>query len=50
MKYIVDIDALKDCLDLMTKPYCVNGRDTFYVEDVKSLIDAFPKEKVKEES
>lgn len=49
MKHIVDLDALKDCLDLMMKPCCVNGRDTVYVDDVKILIDAFPKKEVKEE-
>lgn len=44
MKYIIDIDALKDCLDLLPTSYS----DVGYVElsDVKKMIDKFPKEKV----
>ena len=46
MKYIIDIDALKDCLDLLPTSYS----DIGYVDlgDVKKLIDRFPKEEVKE--
>lgn len=42
MKYIIDIDALKDCLDLLPTSYS----DIGYVDliDVKKLIDRFPKE------
>ena len=44
MKYIVDIDALKDCLDLLPSSHsdvgCVD------LHDVKRLIDKFPKEGV----
>lgn len=43
MKYIIDIDALKDCLDLLPSSYS----DPDYVDlgDVKKMIDRFPKEK-----
>lgn len=46
MKYIVDIDALKDCLDLLP----TSCSDVGYVDlnDVKKMIDRFPKEEVKE--
>ena len=44
MKYIIDLDALKNCLDLMNKPYSVNGEDLVYLDTVKEMIDAFPKE------
>lgn len=44
MKYIIDIDALKECLALLPRSYsdlgCVD------LEDVKRMIDAFPKEAV----
>ena len=44
MKYIIDIDALKDCLDLLPTSYS----SIYYVDlhDVKKLIDKFPKEEV----
>lgn len=44
MKYIVDIDALKDCLDLLPTSYS----DVGYVDldDVMKMIDRFPKEEV----
>lgn len=42
MKYIIDIDALKDCLDLLPVYYDPNVVD---LRDVKKLIDKFPKEK-----
>lgn len=43
MKYIVDIDALKDCLDMIEG---VNGEDDHYVPigRVKKFIDLFPKD------
>lgn len=43
MKYIIDIDALKECLDLLPSSYSDPG----YVDlgDVKKMIDRFPKEK-----
>ena len=47
MKYIIDIDALKDCLDLLSTSYS----DIGYVElrDVKEMIDRFPKDKVSDD-
>lgn len=43
MKYIIDIDALKECLDLLPTSFS----DIGYVEleDVFKMIDRFPKEK-----
>lgn len=49
MKYIVDLDALKECLNLIQR-FCLNGKDGVYLNDVKGLINSFPKEEVKEES
>lgn len=48
MKYIIDIDALKECLDLLPRSYS----DVGYVElsDVNKMIDAFPKEKYTDEN
>ncbi len=44
MKYIIDIDALKNCLDLLPVSYsdigCVD------LDDVKKMIDRFPKDKI----
>lgn len=43
MKYIVDIEALKDCLELL--PQCkVNGEPYVCLESIYMLIDRFPKE------
>lgn len=46
MKYIIDLDALKNCLDLLPTSYS----DPDYVDlcDVKKMIDQFPKDKVNE--
>ena len=49
MKYIVDLDDFKKCLDLIEKPTKINGEALVKLESVKMLIDAFPKEKIKEE-
>ena len=49
MKYIVDLDDFKKCLDLIEKPAQINGEAVVKLESVKRLIDAFPKEKIKEE-
>ena len=48
MKYIIDLDALNECLDLIFKPYCINGKDCVYLDTVKEMIDRFPKEKIKD--
>lgn len=44
MKYIVDIDALKDCLGLLKTPTSINRISCVYLKDVKEMIDKFPKE------
>ena len=49
MKYIVDLDDFKKCLDLIEKPAQINGEALVKLESVKMLIDAFPKKKIKEE-
>lgn len=47
MKYIIDLDALKDCLNLLPTSYAAIG----YVDlnDVEKMIDAFPKDEYEEE-
>lgn len=45
MKYIIDIDALKECLDLLPSLY--SSPDYVDLGDVKKMIDRFPKEEVK---
>jgi hypothetical protein len=49
MKYIIDVDALKECLDLISKPFASRGRDCVYLDTVKELIDRFPKDHVTQE-
>lgn len=44
MKYIIDIDALKACLDLLPTLYSDVG--CVELNDVKRMIDRFPKDKV----
>lgn len=46
-KYIVDLDAFYECLDFLASGK-VNGNDWTYVNDVKALIQRFPKDKVEE--
>lgn len=46
MKYIIDIDALKDCLDLLPTSY--NSIYDVSLHDVHAMIDRFPKKKVEE--
>ena len=47
MKYIIDLDALKDCLELLAVP---RKKDNFVdVEAVKKMIDKFPKEELNED-
>ena len=42
MKYIIDIDALKDCLDLLPTSFSDIG--CVELKDVIKMIDRFPKE------
>lgn len=48
MKYIIDIDALKDCFDLLPKPFIADDNACVYLDAVKEMIDKFPKEEVKD--
>ena len=45
MKYIIDIDALKDCIDLLDS-FKINGHDAVFAQNVKLLIDRFPKDRL----
>ena len=46
MKYVVDIDALINCIDFLDVPSKINGNRCVYVEDVKNFIQEFPKDKL----
>lgn len=47
MKYIIDIDALQACLDLLPTSYTEIG--SVDLNDVHELINRFPKEKLNDE-
>lgn len=49
MKYIVDIDALKDCIDLLPKPVKSGNLEYVCLQAVKEMIDKFPKDEYKTE-
>lgn len=44
-KYIIDVDALKDCINLLPIPYRVNEIDMVCLNEVQAMIDKFPKDK-----
>jgi hypothetical protein len=44
MKYIIDLDALKECLELIPILTRINGISCVNFDDVISMIDRFPKE------
>ena len=46
-KYIVDMDALLECCEFLAVGR-VNGKLYTYTDNVKALIQRFPKDKVKE--
>ena len=46
-KYIVDMDALIECCEFLSVGK-INGSDYTYVQNVKALIQRFPKDKVEE--
>lgn len=46
-KYIVDMDALFECCDFLSMGK-LNGEAYTYVNNVKTLIQRFPKDEVKE--
>ena len=46
-KYIVDMDALLDCCDFLSLGK-LDGMQYTYVDNVRALIQRFPKDKVEE--
>ena len=44
MKYIIDVEALKGCFDLLPKPFITDGKACVYLDSIKEMIDKFPKE------
>lgn len=46
-KYIIDVDALLECCDFLSVGK-INGDNYTYVQNVKALIERFPKDKVEE--
>lgn len=46
-KYIVDMDALIECCEFLSVGK-INGSDYTYVQNVKALIQRFPKDKIEE--
>lgn len=47
MKYVVDMDALMDCLDCLEN-WGIGDQKAVYLDAVKLLIDKFPKDKLEE--
>ena len=43
MKYLFDVDAFRGCLDLL-ETIKVNGNDMVFLNNVKILLDRFPKD------
>lgn len=48
MKYIIDLDALKECLNLLPKPIRNGNLEYVCLQAVKEMIDKFPKEDYKQ--
>lgn len=46
-KYIVDMDALFECCDFLSLGR-LNGKQYTYVDNVKAMLQRFPKDKVEE--
>ena len=46
MKYIIDLDALMSCTDLLPKPCRLGNSALVELDAVKELINAFPKDEV----
>lgn len=44
MKYIIDLDALKECLNLLPKPIRNGNLEYVCLQAVKEMIDKFPKD------
>lgn len=49
MKYVIDLDSLKECFDLLPTPFIKEGKVCVYLDTVKEMIDKFPKKEVKDE-
>lgn len=43
-KYIIDVDALKECIKLLPKKYDGSNFTTVRMDDVINMIDKFPKD------
>lgn len=43
-KYIINVDALKECLKLLPTRYDVSNYTTVRLDDVLEMIDKFPKD------
>lgn len=46
-KYIIDMDALFECCDFLSLGR-LDGKQYTYVDNVKALLQRFPKDKVEE--
>lgn len=46
-KYIIDMDALFECCDFLSLGR-LNGKQYTYVDNVKALLERFPKDKIEE--
>lgn len=46
MKYVIDVDAFKSVLDLLPTYVARDGDNLIEIDDVKKLLDSFPKEEV----
>jgi len=46
-KYIIDLDAFIDCLE-MTSMGKINGYDYTYLQNVRAFLERFPKQKIEE--
>lgn len=47
-KYIIDVDALINCLDLLSEGIMNSRYEWAYLQNVKELIENFPKDEVRE--
>ena len=43
-KYIIDVDALKECINLLPKKYDGSNFTTVRLDDIIEMIDKFPKD------
>lgn len=48
MEYIINIDSLVDCLELIETPLAYNGKPCVYLDDVLDMIYEFPKKEYKD--